>query len=751
MPHADKTGNRLTAALVAAALLISYPLLFVAAALPSGRHDRMLACWLFLALAVISYLAEVSAPRASPYVANLLNWVQLGLPLRFAFREMALVILLVRARPGSSAEVALFAGGLVGLHAIRGGHSALATYVNQRRVLPVVTRNLDLSELRIPDAPPRLLAVEHTRKLLYLDAAPVAGGLVSALTASMAWALGGVTLALAAGAAGCVIMAVHARRNAHLGNKARILSTVNQQVRTHRPQVVLYFSGARDAVYQVNMWLTTLARLDRPAVIIMRERWMVPLLGRTSLPVVCLDGMVDLLNFPLPSVRVALFPANTAKNLHELRLAGIGHVFIGHGDSDKAASVNPFAKAYDQVWVAGQAGRDRFLRARVGVRDEDIVEVGRPQLAELATQASGRADRMFTVLYAPTWEGWLEDQQHTSLAAMGARIVRALIGCGPQLRVLYKPHPLTGTRDSRALKAHNEIVALIEEANRQREAGGGWAREAAAGATARDAAATEMTRTRERLRELSGEGKIVGSPAGRGGETDYAMLSRDSKPDPARDAEWQQAADAWHAAYWDSQGWWQHRVVTGPLPALYACFNRSDLLISDISSVVADFVATGKPYAVTNPDSHGDAEFRAEYPTAAAGYLLSRDCAELPEIIEQAASAGDDRLAAARQELKRYLLGPDSPPAQTRFAAAIEALISQVENAATAAGNSAAAVANSAAAADLAGPPAEAVQVPRDLAEAVDMTQDMAQDPETVGLARDPAEAPDLAGDPAGT
>ena len=82
------------------------------------------------------------------------------------------------------------------------------------------------------------------------------------------------------------------------------------------------------------------------------------------------------MNFPLPSARVALFPANTAKNLHMLRVPDIGHVFIGHGDSDKAASFNPYTKVYDEVWVAGRAGRDRYLRAQVGVRDEDIVEVG---------------------------------------------------------------------------------------------------------------------------------------------------------------------------------------------------------------------------------------------------------------------------------------------------------------------------------------------------------------------------------------
>ena len=68
-----------------------------------------------------------------------------------------------------------------------------------------------------------------------------------------------------------------------------------------------------------------------------------------------------------------------------LREPGTKHVFVGHGDSDKQASVNPYSKVYDEVWVAGLAGRERYARAGVGVLDRDIVEIGRPQLAGVHT------------------------------------------------------------------------------------------------------------------------------------------------------------------------------------------------------------------------------------------------------------------------------------------------------------------------------------------------------------------------------
>ena len=645
----------------AAVLVGSYPLLFIAAVLPDGHDDRFPGTWLFFAAAVAGYGAEVIAPRVATYMVNLLNWVQVGTPVRFVFREAALIVLLARVLNADAVQFAAFTLGVMALHGLRAVYSALAIYVSQRRRLPVVTRNVDLSELRIPDPPPRLLTVNHSWKMLFLDVPAVIGGLVADLADDFAWSLAGMSLAVAAAIAACAGIAPYARRSRHLGDKARVLRVVNDRIRDYAPQVVLYFSGARDAAYQANMWLGTLARLDRPAVIIMRERFLVPLLGRTGLPVVCIDGTVDLMNFSVPSARVALYPANTGKNLHMIRNRGVAHVFIGHGDSDKAASSNPFARVYNQVWVAGQAGRDRYLRASVGVRDDDIVEVGRPQLADLSQADEGTAGPLRTVLYAPTWEGWdAGDLTQTSLILMGPQIVRALLDDAPQLRVLYKPHPLTGTRDPRAAKAHKKIAAMIADANQARgSAHGSPAGSGPADATssAGAAAAAELARIEARLLKLAGSVQ-----AG-----DYAVLSRDSTPNPQAEEEWQQLEAAWHKLYWSSEGGSRHRVITGPRPTLYECFNQSDMLISDISSVVSDFIATGKPYMVTNAVGLADDDFRAKFPSAAAAYLICPDCAGLADIGELAAGNGNDPLAEDRRKLRCYLLGPDSPDAQTRF------------------------------------------------------------------------------------
>ena len=228
---------------------------------------------------------------------------------------------------------------------------------------------------------------------------------------------------------------------------------------------------------------------------------------------------------------------------------------------------------------------------------------------------------MFTVLYAPTWEGWTDERP--ALKVMGLKIVQALLEYSPQIRVIYKPHPLTGNRDRSMLGIHEAIVALIERSNDRLRRAENWPAEAAAGEADRQNAAAELSRVAARMAELTRGGDA--GPAGLRGcgpARTRPTLARDSKPGAADDAEWQRLNEAWHAAYWRSQAWRQHQVITGPLPVLYECFNQADLLISDISSVVSDFLAAGKPYIVTNPEGLDEDEFREKFPTAGAAYLL---------------------------------------------------------------------------------------------------------------------------------
>lgn len=150
-----------------------------------------------------------------------------------------------------------------------------------------------------------------------------------------------------------------------------------------------------------------------------------------------------------------------------------------------------------------------------------------------------------------------------------------------------------------------------------------------------------------------------------------------SAPQKGRAKAVERATAAWEEAYWASLPQWEHQVVTDARPTLYACFNRADLLISDVSSVVSDFLASGKPYAVANTSGLSEDVFRESFPTVRAATVLTPDASGVPELLEAVRRPEKDGLVEARAELKRHLLGPAEPASQVRFNAAVQALCAE--------------------------------------------------------------------------
>ncbi|MFI6320708.1 CDP-glycerol glycerophosphotransferase family protein [Nonomuraea sp. NPDC050556] len=560
-------------------IVAAYPVMVLTGLWPSP--------WLFAPAIALTYAGEIAIQQAVPRIGQTLARCHLKAGLRSRIRELAAFLLLIQAGQAESPWFAPLAAGLLVVHWLWAAQTdrALALLKRHREMAPVETLNIDLPPLGPIADPPAILTHERGKLRRRLEMLLVGSITVAVLLGSTWLAAVAVAAVLLLETAGIVALSLHLRRIAGIDGRD-LVPMVDEAVSRYNPQVIVYFSGSTTSAYQVNMWLSTLERVDARVVAVLRERRVFQRLAPTSLPVVCSPGSVDTMSFSwMNTAKVALFPANAGKNIHMLRVAGVTSVFIGHGDSDKEASFNPYSKVYDEIWVAGQAGRDRYLRAQVGVQDSQIVEVGRPQLDTISSLRTRRP--YSTVLYAPTWEGWSEDLQHTSIIGMGPKLVRALLR--ENVRVIYKPHPLTGERDSAARLAHARIVRMIERAD------------------------------------------TSGRP-------------------------------------------YEHLVVDGPEPHLYDCFNEADLLVSDISSVIADFIASGKPYAVTNVADRPAGEFRDRYPTTQAAYLIGPALGGLPEALA-AAQDEHDAMAAERLRVKTYLLGPDEPDAFTRFNDAINRLV----------------------------------------------------------------------------
>ncbi|MFE2280786.1 hypothetical protein ACFXAE_26890 [Streptomyces sp. NPDC059454] len=649
-----------SAAELAAAVLmvLGFPCLMLAALVPSIPA--------FAAAAAVTYLADHYLHRKGSYLVNRLSKVRAGLSIRFLIRQLLLILLLARL---SLADNLIYYGAIacfIAFYGLQAPHGALTTLIRNRRRMPVATRNVDLaSRIRIPDAPPRALLNRAAEKMLHLDLAAVVGILVGASLESAAVGYIGIGVTVAAGTLYVLALLPYVRGRKTPPAPGAVLDAIDGWLREYRPETVLYFSGSKDSAYQVNMWLETMEQLDTRPLVVLRERVILQNLAPTTVPVVCVPGGVHLMNMDLSTVRVALYAANVGKNIHMLRVPTMKHVFIGHGDSDKLASVNPYSKVYDEVWTAGRAGRDRYAIADVGVRDDDIVEVGRPQLAPIRTWQGVPGDRMPTVLYAPTWEGWDDNPGNTSILLAGENIVKKLVEADPAVRVLYKPHPFTGTRSAKAKAAHQRITALIEKAAAARAADPRFTADTAA----RAGAGAELERIEARLAELSG-----GSEKG-----DEAEVSRDGVADVARHEETARLRAEWNAAYWRSFPDWEHRVITGAEPRLYDCFNVSDAMVSDISSVVSDFIASGKPYAVTDSAELGVEEFKRQNTAVRAAVILSNDANELGGLLDAVRDPAADPLAGDRGELKRYLLGPDEPKSIDRFNTAVARLALKAE------------------------------------------------------------------------
>ncbi|WP_418957021.1 hypothetical protein [Streptomyces tritici] len=586
---------------------------------------------------------ELLLHRRHRRLSRVLSKARADVMVRQLVRDLLLVAGLMNLEPhGPGRHYLPLCYGLLACYALYVACQGAVGKVRRSRTLPVLTRNIDASALRLRPAPPALAARRPGVRLLGSGLPATSGLMAAALTGDGRWAVAGVALSVLLAGAGLAVLLAWLLPGRRPAGEAEVLAWFDAWLAEYRPTVGMYFSGGTSSAYQANMWLEPLAALGGRPVIVLRERFMMQKLGPTDLPVVCVPKVAHLMRLERSTLRVLIHPANSGKTSQVLRIPSIKHAFVNHGESDKLSSCNPYAKAYDEVWVAGPAARERYARAEVGVDNRDVVEIGRPQLAPILPYAGPPAARPVTVLYAPTWEGWTDDPGNTSVVLAGENLVRALLA-DPGVRLLYRPHPLTGSVDPRAAAADARIRRLVGDAS---------------GVPARTRGGKP-----EKVRRVF--------PA-RADDAERMLLQ--GVPESGRAAAVAAREAAREAAYWAALGPAEHRVVTGARPSLYSCFNQADLLIGDVSSVVSDFLASGKPYAVANTGGLSEEEFRAAFPTVRAATVLTPDARGVPELLDAVRDPSKDRLAAVRAELKEQLLGPADPPSPVRFAAAVEAL-----------------------------------------------------------------------------
>ncbi|MBO1333939.1 hypothetical protein [Streptomyces sp. VRA16 Mangrove soil] len=596
-----------------------------------------------------------------PGLLSLLGKIRFDVTVRQLLRDMLIFVGLLRIDGidplGEQAPLLIM---VLAVYVLHFGCQAAAVMVRRTRTLPIVTRNIDSTPLRLSAAPPRLLARRSSHRLLTFSIPATVGLLVTAATTDALWGGIGIGLSIALLGGGTVYLATWLMPKKRPLNDQKTIEWLDQWLADYQPTVAMYFSGGTTSAYQANMWLSTVAELDGKPLIVLRERFMVNKIDATDVPIICFPKVATMFSLENSTLKMMLHPANAAKTSQVLRIPTIKHAFINHGESDKLSSCNPYAKAYDEVWVAGPAARDRYQLADVGVEDKDVVEVGRPQLSPIKVGSGPATSAYTTVLYAPTWEGWDGNPGNTSVILAGENIVRHLLA-DDRVRLIYKPHPMTGSQVPAAGEANQRIMAMIREANTRRS-----------GARPGPEAAAELTRAAAALDKLT-------STSFRTSADEMEKMLLQGKPSHGRAAAVAEATAAWEEAYWASFPEWEHLIVTEARPAIFTCFNQADVLISDVSSVVSDWLSSEKPYAVANTSGLSEADFRTGFPTVSAATILTPGAKGVPALLAAVRGEKDDEYAEARLELKEHLLGPSDPPSIDRFNAAVRALSAEAD------------------------------------------------------------------------
>lgn len=233
-------------------------------------------------------------------------------------------------------------------------------------------------------------------------------------------------------------------------------------------EVVVYFGDRSPKFYQLEQWLPVLEELHkkhRVVLVLRKGSSLLQALESTHLPVVFKRRFDPLHTFyHANDFKLALYVNNGVTNFQSLAFAPMVHVHINHGESDKLSMVSNQAKAYDKVFVAGEAAIERHRRALIDFDESALVKVGRPQL-DIDRPAELEPSTARTIMYAPTWEGENESNNYTSVDLYGPQIVEATLRI-PNTRLIYKPHPrVEASTDPAMTEANERILALIDHAN----------------------------------------------------------------------------------------------------------------------------------------------------------------------------------------------------------------------------------------------------------------------------------------------
>ena len=229
--------------------------------------------------------------------------------------------------------------------------------------------------------------------------------------------------------------------------------------------IALYFADQSTKLYQLTQWLPVFENhADLRTIVVVRNlETYNELKSKTTLQVLLVPRYEILMAlYDRADFHAVVYVNNGWTNFQSLSFQQAVHIHVNHGESDKICMVSNQAKAYDKVFVAGQAAIDRHAAAIAWFDLSHLVRVGRPQL-DLTVANPLEPTDLTTITYAPTWEGEDDANNYTSVDLYGPQIVSAVLET-PNARLVYKPHPVIDSSDQLVQANHKKIVSMIAAA-----------------------------------------------------------------------------------------------------------------------------------------------------------------------------------------------------------------------------------------------------------------------------------------------
>jgi hypothetical protein len=246
---------------------------------------------------------------------------------------------------------------------------------------------------------------------------------------------------------------------------------MGKMTRTKEQFDVVFLFGdpiGRASLYQLKQWIEPLERLTKHCKVAIvtansEAAEIVSASGVASVDYLNLDDSVKFLTDLKP--KVVLYPSKGINSLKHTQFPGVFHVFVGHGESDKAYSSDNSLKYFDYVFTAGEMAIQRIREEIIEFdADKRCIKIGRPQLLNkpiLPPDFFSVDDGRKIILYAPTADFVTKPNKYGSVGTHGISIVEAVLAQSEKYRLIYKPHPLAGKRLPEAIAAHQRIVDLL--------------------------------------------------------------------------------------------------------------------------------------------------------------------------------------------------------------------------------------------------------------------------------------------------